>query len=378
MKILHFILGKANLDRSNGVNHVIHGLCKNIALTENEIKVIGVSKGMKESSKLIEREKFQVIVFNKFFGECFETLKRETVKVDIVHLHSVWNNYNIIFARYLISINKPYVVTIHSGLTEDRIRQSRYWIKLLYHKFAQKYIFDKASGIHAITREEMTGISKYTKNKNIFFVSNGIDLDNYKLQEKSYKAESEIIRFGYLGRFGIEKNIHSLILAISQLPKIYLNKVKCTLIGPIGKEGNILRRTVKDLKLENHIEFTGALYGDEKQLKLKIFDFYVHPSYSDVVSIAVMEAMANGLPCVITRTSQVSYYYKTNSFIMVEPIVQDIKRGLIEMMDKRNEWQEMSVNSISLINSVFNWCNATELMINEYQKILISNSKHKC
>ena len=141
MKILHFILGKANLDRSNGVNHVIHGLCKNIALTENEIKVIGLSKGMKESSKLIEREKFQVIVFNKFFGECFETLKRETVKVDIVHLHSVWNNYNILFARYLISINKPYVVTIHSGLTEDRIRQSRYWIKLLYHKFVQKYIF---------------------------------------------------------------------------------------------------------------------------------------------------------------------------------------------------------------------------------------------
>ena len=91
-----------------------------------------------------------------------------------------------------------------------------------------------------------------------------------------------------------------------------------------------------------------------------------------------MEAMANGLPCVITRTSQVSYYYKKNSFIMVEPIVQDIKRGLIEMMDKRNEWQEMSVNSISLINSVFNWCNATELMTNEYQKILISNSKHKC
>jgi glycosyltransferase involved in cell wall biosynthesis len=135
---------------------------------------------------------------------------------------------------------------------------------------------------------------------------------------------------------------------------------------------------VKDLKLENHIEFTGALYGNEKQLKLENFDFYVHPAYSDVVSIAVMEAMANGLPCVITRTSQVSYYYASNSFIMIEPLVQDIKRGLIEMIDKKEFWHEMSVNSISLINSIFNWENATGLMLNEYRNILISKSHEKC
>ena len=138
MKILHFIMGKANPNRPNGVNYVIHGLCKYFSKQGHDVKVIGLSKGMKDKYELAERENFKVDVYNKFFGECFNTLKKEIEKCDIVHLHSVWQHQNIILGRYLKSINKPYVVTIHSGLTEDRIKQSNYYTKLLYHKLFQK------------------------------------------------------------------------------------------------------------------------------------------------------------------------------------------------------------------------------------------------
>lgn len=38
MKILHFILEKANQDRANGVNYVIHGLCKYSALAGHKVQ----------------------------------------------------------------------------------------------------------------------------------------------------------------------------------------------------------------------------------------------------------------------------------------------------------------------------------------------------
>lgn len=370
MKILHFILGKANPNRANGVNHVIHGLCKYSALAGHDVRVIGVSTGMKKDYEFVDRDKFQVNVYNKFFGKCFNELKKQAKEVDVVHLHSVWQNYNIIFARYLKSINKPYVITIHSGLTEDRIKQSRYRLKLLYHKLFQKKIFDGAAGLQAITKEEMTDIAKFTINENIFFVQNGIDTDNFVLEEKIYHQERNKIYFGYLGRFGQEKNIYSLIIAISLLSKDELKGLKCFLIGPLDQEGHRLQRLVTALGLNNTIEFTGPIYGSDKYDMLKSLDFYVHPAYSDVVSIAVMEAMASGLPSVITRTSQVSYYYNADAFVMTEPLVKDLKRGLLEMISSKDKWSEMSGNAIGLVKNVFNWKCAVANLLNEYNNIL--------
>jgi glycosyltransferase involved in cell wall biosynthesis len=377
MKILHFILGKANPNRANGVNHVIHGLCKYSAKSGHDVRIIGVSKGMKVYNEIVQRDYFQVIVYNKFFGKCFEELKKQANEVDIVHLHSVWQHYNIIFARYLKSINKPYVVTIHSGLTEDRIKQSRYWTKLLYHKLFQKKIFDNSAGIHAITQEEMLDIVKYTSNKNIFYVQNGIDLNNFRLDAKNYNQDSDKITFGYLGRFGKEKNISGLINAISLLPKNILDKLECFLIGPIEEGGCFLKKLVNELDLEQQIFFAGPKYGEEKYDILRKLDFYVHPAFSDVVSIAVMEAMAMGLPCLITRTSQVSYYYNSNAFVMVEPMTEDIKRGLIEIIGKKNKWPNMSKQSILLVENIFNWDNAVERMLTVYESILIAFNENK-
>jgi glycosyltransferase involved in cell wall biosynthesis len=240
---------------------------------------------------------------------------------------------------------------------------------MVYHNFLQKRIFDNANGIHAITREEISDISRLTNNQNIYFVSNGIDLDNFNLAEKN-KVFNEKINIGYLGRFGVEKNVKSLILAISKLPINYRMKIKCQLIGPIDKEAEKLKKLVTKLQLDETIIFTGPLYKDEKIKKLATLDFYVHPAYSDVVSIAVMEALASGLPCLISRTSQVSYYYNSNAFLMTEPLVQEIKKGIIEMIQKKEEWEEMSSNSLSLVQNVFNWQSSVNALLKEYELIL--------
>lgn len=371
MKVLHFIMGKANPDRANGVNHVIHGLAKYTVLAGHDVTVVGISKGMKKSYEHVHRDNFNVHVYSSFFGDCYKALKEHAENVDIVHLHSVWQHYNIILANYLIKINKPYVVTIHSGLTIDRLKQSNYQIKMLYHKIFQKKVFNKAHGIHAITKEEISDISKLITNDNIFFVSNGIDLDNFNLDiHRVEKDEKSKIIFGYLGRFGVEKNIKSLVLAISKLPQNYQNNVECHLIGPLDQEVEKLKRLVKKLNLGHVIIFTGPLYKEDKIDKLSSMDFYVHPAYSDVVSIAVMEAFASGLPCLITRTSQVGYYYNSGAFIMTEPLVQEIKKGLIEIIDKKEEWQNMSLKSLELVKNVFNWKSSVAALIKEYEFIV--------
>lgn len=60
----------------------------------------------------------------------------------------------------------------------DRLKQSNYLIKLLYHKIWQN-LYEHAAGIHALTREESTDIYHFCKNENIFVVTNGVDPDTY-------------------------------------------------------------------------------------------------------------------------------------------------------------------------------------------------------
>jgi len=367
--IIHFILGRASQNTANGVNQVIAGLAKYGNKNGHRIYVIGLSSSQKKPYVLVERDGFEVESFNQFYKGTFSRIKDLVEDCDIVHLHSVWNNYNLIVASYLRKINKPYVITAHSGLTEDRLRQSRYWFKKCYHTLFQKKLFDKAAGIHALTREESTNLRKHTENANIFVVQNGQDLEGVTLVPKIFGANSAI-HIGFIGRLSVEKNIDGLISALALLPVVIKKNITLHLIGPNKADKPRLMESINKLGVEKKIIFEGALYADEKKKALSSLDVYIHPAFSDVVSIAVMEAMSLGLPSVITRTSDMSYFYNSGAFIMVEPDPKDIARGIIEMVNKRGEWPSMSQQAVNLVTYVFNWDVVVKKLLVEYKNCI--------
>lgn len=369
MKILHFILGKANPDRANGVNQVIYGLAKYQSLSGHEVHVLGISKSMSNEKEIIDRKFFKVEAHKKFGNNEFKRLKDIAVAMDIVHLHGVWNHYNIQVGKYLTSISKPYVITAHCGYSIDRMRQSNYRIKMLYHKLWQKKLYEQARGIHAITREESADILHFCNCKNIFVIPNGVDFETYKLYQYQCKNRS-VIKLGYLGRLSTEKNIDNLIRTIAILPKNIRDKVELNLIGPIKTPIKRLQQLAVNLDISDNVKFVGEKFGADKIQALLDLDVYIHPAYSDVIGISVMEALALGIPSIITRTSQISYYYNSEIFEMVEPTTNDMCRGICEIIAKKNEWKSMSEKSKELAFSIFNWEKVTEKMINEYQRII--------
>ncbi|MEH6457487.1 MAG: glycosyltransferase [Cocleimonas sp.] len=370
MKILHFILGRVSPDTSNGVNKVIAGLAKYSSKQGHQVHIIGWSKSQTESFCVIERDGFSVESYRDFFNGAFSRLKELSSAVDIVHLHSVWNHHNLIIAAYLRKHDIPYVITAHSGLTEDRLKQSRYWFKILYHKLFQKYFFDGAIGVHALTREESTVLRKHTKNTNIFVVHNGQDMDGVILRPKSYLKPDGLVNIGFVGRLSVEKNIDGLITALSLLPIDIKSKLRLHLVGPNAIGQKKIKRYIYDAGVADLISLDGPLYGDAKENVISNWDFYIHPAHSDVVSIAVMEAMKFGLPSIITRTSDMSYFYNSGAFVMVEPDPKDIARGIVEMFEKRADWPLMSVNAIQLVDGIFNWDSCARNLITEYTKCL--------
>ena len=134
MKVIHVVQGKVNPNRSNGVNSVIYGLTNSMN-SLIDVEVIGISKGVKPNT-IISRDKVKVYLFPNN-NSALNYLKSIN-NIDIVHLHSVWQWTNVIFSAYLRKVKIPYVLTIHSGLSNDRLKQSKYYLKMIFQYFFQK------------------------------------------------------------------------------------------------------------------------------------------------------------------------------------------------------------------------------------------------
>ena len=369
MKIVHFTLGSVNPNSSNGINRVIEGHAKFVNdIDSSEVHVITLKNKQKEKVKIIKRDGFDVTIFNSLINVIYY-LRRRKDSIDLVHLHNVWSIQNIIISKALNAYSIPFVVTVHAGLMEDRVKDSNYFFKLLFQFFFQKKHLNEASAIHAIAREEMTNISQYCSNQNIFYLPNGIEANKvYSVKEE---LENEKIRIGYLGRLSEEKNIIGLINAISKLDNKTLKEIQLIIMGPIkNKYAHLCIDLVKKLELDKTIVFDGKVDSDKKWHKLSQLDIYIQVSFSEGASLTILEAMQCGLPLILSRTCNISYLHGQEFLEMVEPLPSDISRAIQKAVNNIGPFKESGKKAHNFIVKELNWKHIAQGLIGIYAEII--------
>jgi len=101
---------------------------------------------------------------------------------------------------------------------------------------------------------------------------------------------------------------------------------RCLVVGD-GPERGSLTRLAERLKLGKIVNFTGALSHDRilRMLRSGIFRLLVHPSVEtpggdhEGVPVAVMEAMASGVPVIVTETGSITELVDRESGLLVPP-----------------------------------------------------------
>jgi phosphatidylinositol alpha 1,6-mannosyltransferase len=68
-----------------------------------------------------------------------------------------------------------------------------------------------------------------------------------------------------------------------------------------GAEGKWLRKNMA------HVEFTGALTGRDLSRAFANMDFFVFPSETDTFGLAVLEALASGVPALVSSVGGPKY-----------------------------------------------------------------------
>ncbi len=208
--------------------------------------------------------------------------------------------------------------------------------------------------------------------KNLAVLPSGIYVEKY---EKVSGNGNEKVRgrFGigkdenvitFIGRIALEKNLQEIIDAVPTL----LNTMPAIKVLIVGKGPALeqYREMVKKKDLEKYFIFTGYVEDTELLKVYGISDVFVFPSRFDTQGMAVVEALAAGVPAVVKEGSAVSefiengkngFVYRDN-FDFVEKIVKTIKnkkkmaqgaREMVQQFDIRKTTDDLILLYESLI-----------------------------
>lgn len=191
--------------------------------------------------------------------------------------------------------------------------------------------WDKLIAVSDFTKKKL---EKYYDENKIIVVPNGIMLEKYDMMVK----KNDFPTLSCVARLTPQKKIDDLIKTVAILKKNYPN-IKCKIVGT-GDELINLKKIVKELSLEENIEFLGFVEKHEDVLKIiKASDVFVLPSILEGFGIVVIEAMACNVPYVASKIPPIVEV--TNNGIgglLFEPEnVKDLSKKIKELLTNKNK-----------------------------------------
>jgi len=215
------------------------------------------------------------------------------------------------------------------------------------------------------------------KNEKIeLFYENGIA--NSFLKEAENISEIKTIdrakiNLLFVGRLVPYKGADMLIEAIGRLEPSTKANIQLTVVGD-GSERNAIEQQVKKLNLGELVEFTGWVKQDETRKYYNNSDIFCFPSIREFGGAVVMEAMANGLPCIVVNNGGIGEYVSDDTGFRINPVskefvVQELKRCIELLVHNKALRQTMSLKAIQRAKE-FSWNAKAEAIIGIYNKVV--------
>ena len=174
---------------------------------------------------------------------------------------------------------------------------------------------------------------------------------------------------GCVGRLSAEKGHLGLIEACHQL--VNQNKdIRLVLIGD-GPERQLLEKKVKELNLEERIEFKGFVSEEAVIEHLKEIDLFVLPSLMEGIPLVLMEAMAMHIPVVAPRLAGIPELIEDNqNGLMYTPSDwQDLADKVIYLIENPDVARNLALKGRQKVLEEFTIKNSVEPLWNKFQEL---------
>lgn len=191
----------------------------------------------------------------------------------------------------------PYLVSLQGPDVPGFEARYRYLYPFL--KPLLRRIWSRAAVVTAISEAHQRLAHQMTPELDIPIIHNGVDTRTF--YPTTEPRQGALVRILCVGRLIARKGQHHLLQAFANLRARDDRPVRLTLAGTGDAEGTLQRLAI-DLGVADAVTFTGPVPYHDMPVVYRQADIFVLPSQSEGMSMALLEAMASGLPVVVTNT----------------------------------------------------------------------------
>jgi glycosyltransferase involved in cell wall biosynthesis len=357
METIHLILGKANPQRMNGVNKVVHEMATNQVEQGYPVEVWGItSSRVYDFPKRIFATQLYASFKNPFRPDkvLLSDLLEKKGSI-VVHFHGAFIPVFYTISSFLYNHQIPFIITPHSTYNKVMMKKNAL-VKKIYFRLFERKLLDRASAIHLLGISEWEGLQAIYHNNKSVLIPYG-----FTLPEPSEKKPVKAPRFtiGYCGRIAIyPKGLDILLNGFAQFHRA-LPESELLIIGD-GKDRSRLEKMAEDLKIREAVVFKGPLFGEDKISKLNQCHVFAHPSRTDGLPATIVEAASLGLPCIVSSATNMGNFIKDfdAGYVMERASPESLCSGLKAMHERINILQEedqLRKNALRMIGEAFNW-----------------------
>jgi glycosyltransferase involved in cell wall biosynthesis len=224
---------------------------------------------------------------------------------DIIHITGPSEN-GILGAALANHLHIPLAASWHTNVHEYAGRRSRKLVRVLPASrrqeaantiehlalLATSRFYSLARILFAPNRGLCNLLEKHT-GRPCHLMQRGVDTQLFSPAHRDRVPGDDVFVLGFVGRFSVEKNVALLARVQGTLMAKGIHNFRFCVIGQ-GVEENWLREHLPGA------EFPGVLRGDALARAYANMDLFVFPSHTDTFGNVVLEALASGVPAIVT------------------------------------------------------------------------------
>jgi phosphatidylinositol alpha 1,6-mannosyltransferase len=227
-------------------------------------------------------------------------------KPDLIHITGP-NDVGMLGAGLAYDREIPLAASWHTNVHEYLARRSATWIVNMLspervtrvEQTVEDWTMAVAAKFYSIAQvlyapnPELCALLEKATGRTCYLMPRGVDTEIFNPAKRLREDGDDTQLLGFVGRLSVEKNITLLAQIHDELLQRGIRNFKFLIVGH-GAEEQWMRERMPQA------EFTGVLRGEALSEAYANMDLLVFPSHTDTFGNVVLEALASGVPAIVT------------------------------------------------------------------------------
>ena len=280
-------------------------------------------------------------------------------RIDVVHTQMPFIYPTQAAARLALTARKPLFYS-QRGVFDPARLKFRGWKKSIYVRLVERPIMRRATGLVALTAEEIESFRTFGVETPIHLVPNGIDVSDFRraarpgaLAELGISEAHQVVLF--MARLHETKGPDLLVEAFIRVAREHPDAV---LVMAGNDEQALLpklRTRLAERGLASRLIAPGLVTGERKLDLLARADLFVLPSLGEGLSMATLEALASGTPAILSRQCNLPIVGEAGAGAVVERTADDFARAIGGLLADRQAREDAGARAYVLARDRFGW-----------------------